>query len=108
MHYLSTLVFFCGSIVATRQLNLPRYRWWSGPMRSRRSSIPIARIADEAKRRSAELRDDDRVLCWIRGYSDGGAIPIASSSTRTASSATPTASSSTTPTPGSPAASRRR
>jgi hypothetical protein len=31
---------------------------------------------DEAKRRNAELRDDDRVLCWIRGYSDGGAIPI--------------------------------
>ena len=30
----------------------------------------------EAERRSAELRDDDRVLCWIRGYSDGGAIPI--------------------------------
>ena len=31
---------------------------------------------DEAKRRSSELRDDDRVLCWTRGYSDGGAIPI--------------------------------
>jgi hypothetical protein len=31
---------------------------------------------DEAKRRAAELRDDDRVLCWLRGYSDGGAIPI--------------------------------
>ncbi len=31
---------------------------------------------DEAKRRSQELRDDDRVLCWIRGYSDGGAIPM--------------------------------
>ena len=31
---------------------------------------------DEAKRRGGELRDDDRVLCWIRGYSDGGAIPI--------------------------------
>ncbi len=30
---------------------------------------------DEAKRRSTELRDDDRVLSWIRGYSDGGAIP---------------------------------
>src|SRR5262249_4642889 len=30
---------------------------------------------DEAKRRSSELRDDDRVLAWIRGYSDGGAIP---------------------------------
>jgi hypothetical protein len=31
---------------------------------------------DEAKRRAGELKDDDRVLCWIRGYSDGGAIPI--------------------------------
>ncbi len=30
---------------------------------------------DEAKRRAGELRDGDRVLCWIRGYSDGGAIP---------------------------------
>src|SRR5215831_17002119 len=31
---------------------------------------------DEAKRRTAELRDEDRVLCWIRGYSDGGTIPL--------------------------------
>ena len=30
---------------------------------------------DEAKRRAGELRADERVLCWIRGYSDGGAIP---------------------------------
>ena len=30
---------------------------------------------DEAKRRASELRADDRVLCWIRGYSEGGAIP---------------------------------
>ncbi|HMF14015.1 MAG TPA: DUF3179 domain-containing (seleno)protein [Gemmataceae bacterium] len=30
---------------------------------------------DEAKRRAGELRDNDRVLCWTRGYSDGGAIP---------------------------------
>ena len=30
----------------------------------------------EATRRAKELRDEDRVLCWIRGYSDGGAIPI--------------------------------
>jgi hypothetical protein len=30
---------------------------------------------DEAKRRAAELRDDDRVLAWVRGYSDGGAVP---------------------------------
>ena len=30
---------------------------------------------DEAKRRSTELRSDDRLLAWIRGYSDGGAIP---------------------------------
>jgi hypothetical protein len=31
---------------------------------------------DEAKRRAGELRDDDPVLCWTRGYSEGGAIPI--------------------------------
>jgi hypothetical protein len=31
---------------------------------------------DEAKRRAGELRDHDRVLCWLRGYSDGGAIPM--------------------------------
>src|SRR6266566_5999286 len=31
---------------------------------------------DEAKRRAGELRDDDRVLCWLRGYSDGGSIPM--------------------------------
>jgi hypothetical protein len=31
---------------------------------------------DEAKRRADELRADDPVLCWVRGYSDGGAIPI--------------------------------
>ena len=30
---------------------------------------------DEAKRRKEELRDDDPVLAWIRGYSEGGAIP---------------------------------
>lgn len=31
---------------------------------------------DEARRRAGELRPDDRVLAWVRGYSDGGAIPI--------------------------------
>jgi len=31
---------------------------------------------DEARRRAGELRDDDQVLAWVRGYSDGGAIPI--------------------------------
>jgi hypothetical protein len=31
---------------------------------------------DEAKRRAAELRPDDRVLAWTRGYSDGGAVPV--------------------------------
>lgn len=33
---------------------------------------------DEARRRAKELRDDDRVLCWVRdtkGHYDGGAIP---------------------------------
>lgn len=31
---------------------------------------------DEAKRRAGELKDNDRVLCWIRGKYDGGAIPL--------------------------------
>ena len=31
---------------------------------------------DEAKRRAGELRDDDRVLAWIRGKYDGGAVPF--------------------------------
>jgi hypothetical protein len=31
---------------------------------------------DEAKRRAGELRADDRVLCWVRGKYDGGAIPF--------------------------------
>jgi hypothetical protein len=30
---------------------------------------------DEAKRRAGELRATDPILCWTRGYSDGGAIP---------------------------------
>ncbi len=30
---------------------------------------------DEARRQAGALRDDDRVLCWIRGKYDGGAIP---------------------------------
>jgi Protein of unknown function (DUF3179) len=31
---------------------------------------------DESKRRAGELRDDDRVLAWIRGKYDGGAVPL--------------------------------
>jgi hypothetical protein len=31
---------------------------------------------DEGKRRGKELRADDRVLCWVRGKYDGGAIPF--------------------------------
>ncbi len=31
---------------------------------------------DEAKRRAVELKPNDRILAWTRGYSDGGAIPI--------------------------------
>ncbi|MFO0935632.1 MAG: DUF3179 domain-containing (seleno)protein [Gemmataceae bacterium] len=31
---------------------------------------------DEAKRRKDELKNDDPVLWWTRGYSDGGAIPL--------------------------------
>src|SRR5262245_38376340 len=31
---------------------------------------------DEAKRRGDQLRQDDRVLAWIRGKYEGGAIPV--------------------------------
>lgn len=31
---------------------------------------------DESRRKAGELRGDDRVLCWIRGKYDGGAIPF--------------------------------
>src|SRR5712692_3013790 len=31
---------------------------------------------DESKRRANELRNDDRVLAWIRGKYDGGAVPF--------------------------------
>jgi hypothetical protein len=31
---------------------------------------------DEARRRKDELKDADPVLCWTRGYSEGGAIPL--------------------------------
>jgi uncharacterized protein DUF3179 len=31
---------------------------------------------DEAKRRASELQEDDPVLAWTRGYSNGGAIPL--------------------------------
>src|SRR5438552_6057653 len=31
---------------------------------------------DEAKRRAADLRDDDRALAWTRGKYDGGAVPL--------------------------------
>src|SRR2546423_9765222 len=31
---------------------------------------------DEAKRRAGELKADEPVLAWTRGYSEGGAIPI--------------------------------
>jgi hypothetical protein len=31
---------------------------------------------DEAARRAEDLKPQDRVLCWTRGYSDGGAIPV--------------------------------
>lgn len=32
-------------------------------------------LTDEDKRRPGELQADERVLAWIRGYSDGGGIP---------------------------------
>ena len=43
-----------------------------------RGSGLAAALVDEAKRRASELKPDDPVLAWTRGYSDGGVIPIRS------------------------------
>jgi hypothetical protein len=37
---------------------------------------PCSYCIDESKRRPGELREDDRVLAWIRGKHDGGAVPF--------------------------------
>jgi Protein of unknown function (DUF3179) len=37
---------------------------------------PCSHCIDESKRRAGDLRDDDRVLAWIRGKYDGGAVPF--------------------------------
>ena len=37
---------------------------------------PCSYCIDESKRRTGELRPDDRVLAWIRGQHDGGAVPF--------------------------------
>lgn len=36
---------------------------------------PCSHCVDEAKRRAQDLKPDDRILAWIRGNYDGGAIP---------------------------------
>ena len=37
---------------------------------------PCSHCVDESKRRSADLRSDDRVVAWVRGKYDGGAVPL--------------------------------
>jgi hypothetical protein len=49
---------------------------FSDPLRFRALVNPdCSHCIDEAKRRAGDLRDDDRVLAWIRGKYDGGAVP---------------------------------
>src|SRR6266853_5577261 len=37
---------------------------------------PCSYCIDESQRRAGELREDDRVLAWVRGKHDGGAVPF--------------------------------
>ena len=37
---------------------------------------PCSYCIDESKRRAGELKDAERVLAWIRGQHDGGAVPF--------------------------------
>ncbi len=52
------------------------------PVASRPNPFPTlvnpncSHCIDEAKRRKDELKPTEPALCWIRGYSEGGAIPV--------------------------------
>src|SRR5688572_23067382 len=76
MRYISIVVFCCGSIVAgaTEPTEIPLLVQPDAFATLVKPDCSHCLL--EAERRSAELRGDDRVLCWIRGYSDGGAIPM--------------------------------
>jgi hypothetical protein len=66
-------------IVATCLAEDPpaKLRVWGDPDAFKTLVNPAcSHCRDEAKRRAKELKPDDRVLSWTRGYSNGGAIPI--------------------------------
>ena len=69
--WVAALMFANGSITVAQEPRLiaqpDAFKTLVNPM--------CSHCRDEAKRRASDLRADDRVLCWIRGYSDGGVIP---------------------------------
>jgi hypothetical protein len=76
MRYVGTLLLFCGSIVASAAEPDDTRLFVQPDAFETLVNPPCSHCQIEAERRSADLRADDRVLCWTRGYSDGGAIPI--------------------------------
>ena len=76
------LLFLCLSLVLTVAFPAPAQQTAEPILVSKPGAFKAlvnpncSHCRDEAKRRAKDLRGDDRVLCWIRGYSDGGAIPF--------------------------------
>ena len=69
LHFLLTLFFPVNLLAQVKQIALPTFfKTLVNPQ--------CSHCVDEAKRRGTELRDDDRVLAWIRGKYDGGAVPF--------------------------------
>jgi hypothetical protein len=75
MQYLPVLLLAAGAAAAAAPPQNPRLVVRPNALLTL-VNPPCSHCRDEAKRRAGELKDSDRVLCWIRGYSDGGAIPF--------------------------------
>jgi hypothetical protein len=69
VHFAAASLFAAPAIVEVNQLKEPEFfKTLVNP--------PCSYCIDESKRRAGELQDDDRVLAWIRGKHDGGAVPL--------------------------------
>src|SRR6516162_7420375 len=68
-------LFFAGTSILSAQEAKPRLIEQPGAFKTLINPM-CSHCRDEAKRRADDLKPDDRVLCWIRGYSEGGVIPI--------------------------------
>jgi hypothetical protein len=69
---MSTLVFIMGLLAGSPDEPKAAYK---PDMFETLVNPACSHCVDEAKRKAGDLREEDRVLAWIRGKYDGGAIP---------------------------------